>query len=130
MKHLWCNPHMLLCNQLVQLIRDRWVSDICAANLTATISDENIFRTNGKGGAIVDPIKFEYISPNPNIARYAATNQQIRFCPGEALYKFEFPPKKPVEQLIHHTPKLRNSISWLQSSLKIRHRATPQLGAV
>ena len=51
---MWCNPHMLLRNQLVQLIRDRWVSDICAANLTVTISDENVLRTNGKGGTPVD----------------------------------------------------------------------------
>ena len=54
---------MLLRNQFVQLIRDHKVSDICAANLTATISDENVFRTNGKDGTIVDPIKFEYMSP-------------------------------------------------------------------
>ena len=47
------SPHVVA-QSIGKLIRDRCVSDICAANLTATISDENVFRTNGKRGAIVD----------------------------------------------------------------------------
>ena len=59
--HVVQSPHVVA--QSNKLIRDHWNSDICAANLTVTINDAIVFRTNGKGGAIVDPIKFEYMSP-------------------------------------------------------------------
>ena len=104
------SPHVVA-QSIGKLIRDHWVSDICAANVTVTVSDAIVFRANGKGGAIVDPIKFEYMSPNQRIARYAATNQQIRLCSGEAIYKLESEPKKRLRRPTHHTPNLRNSTS-------------------